>query len=332
MIYKDWVYGTVEIEDKVILDLINSNIVQRLKGINQGGPLVLLDPTHFLSKYKTTRFDHSIGVYILLKKLNASLEEQIAGLLHDISHMVFSHATDFLFDRGMQQNYHELFHEKIILDSEIPSILKDHNIDVKDILDERKFPLLERKLPDLCADRIDYFLRDMCIYDDLIKKKVGEILSSLTVFKKEIVFTNLEMAKLFAEKFIEANKMLYCNAFQSSLFKITSDVLGLAISKKIINENDLFSTDDSVIEKLRKSKDGEIIDKMNFISNMEVIEDKKNYDFHLKSKVRFTDPKIIIDGKLVRISESDGFYKKMMNDFISKTSKGFFVRIIKKEF
>jgi hypothetical protein len=330
MIYKDWVYGTVEIEDKVILELINANAVQRLKGINQGGPLVLLNSNHFLSEYKTTRFDHSMGVCILLKKFNASLEEQIAGLLHDISHMVFSHASDFLFNRNIEQDYHEIFHEKIILESDIPSILKRYDIDVKDILDDRKFTLLETKLPDLCADRIDYFLRDMCIYDPLIKKKADLILNSMTVFKNEIVFTNLEMAKLFAEKFIEANKMLYCNPFQSTLFKITSDTLRLALSKGFIKNDDLFSTDDLVLEKLRNSKDKEIMDNLSLISNMEVTQDKNNYDFHLKSKVRCTNPKIIHDGKLVRLSDLDESYKILMNDFISETSKGFFVKIKRK--
>jgi hypothetical protein len=332
MIYKDWVYGTVKIEDEVILDLMNTNAVQRLKGINQGGPLFLLNPNHFLNKYKTTRFDHSVGVCILLKIFNASLEEQIAGLLHDISHMVFSHATDFLFNRNMQQDYHEIFHEKIILNSDIPSVLKKYNINVKDILDNKKFTLLERNLPDLCADRIDYFLRDMCVYDSLIKKKVNEILNSFTVFKKEIVFTSLDSAKLFAQKFIEANKMLYCNPLQSSLFKIISDVLKSAMSKGFIIEDDLFSTDNLILEKLRNSNDEEIIDKLNLISNMEVIENKNNYDFHLKSKVRCVDPKIIADEKLVRLSDLDESYKKTMNDFISKTSNGFFTKIIKKNF
>jgi len=330
MIYKDWVYETVKIEDEIIIEILDSNVIQRLKGINQGGSLVLLNSKHFLSGHKTTRFDHSIGVLILLRKFNASLEEQIAGLLHDISHMVFSHATDFLFNRGTQQDYHELFHEKTILNSEIPSILQKHNINVKEILDDKNFTLLERGLPDLCADRIDYFLRDMCIYDTVIKNKVNEILGSLTVSNNEIVFINLKMAKLFAEKFIEANKMLYCNPFQSTLFKITSDLLGLAISKRIINENDLFSTDSFVIEKLIKSKDAEITDKMNLISNMEVIEDRENYDFHLKSKVRCIDPKIIVDGNLVRLSILDESYKKEMNDFIFESSKGFFTRILKK--
>jgi len=187
MIYEDTVYGSFTIEEKVLIDLMRTKAMERLKGVNQGGPLVLLKTDHILASYRTTRFDHSVGVCLLLKKFNASLEEQIAGLLHDISHMVFSHATDFIFERGAQQDYHEKFYEKMILNSDIPFVLKKHNIDVNTILNIENFTLLEKELPDLCADRIDYFLRDMRIYDSVIKEKHDEILNALTVVNGEII-------------------------------------------------------------------------------------------------------------------------------------------------
>ncbi len=96
----------------------------------------------------------------LLKKYDASLEEQIAGLLHDVPHTAFSHVVDFVFGTGKHQGYHERFMKQVIYDSEIPSILEEHGIDVEEVLDESNFKLLERGVPDLCADRIDYFLRD----------------------------------------------------------------------------------------------------------------------------------------------------------------------------
>jgi HD superfamily phosphohydrolase len=156
MKYKDKVYGQITIKEKVIVELIKTNAMQRLKGVNQGGVLIFLNPNHGWRKFKTTRFEHSVGVCIVLKKFNACLEEQIAGLLHDVSHTTFSHALDFMFNRHTQHDYHEQFHEKMILDSKIPLILKKHDIEVNNILDEKRFTLLERELPDLCADRVDY--------------------------------------------------------------------------------------------------------------------------------------------------------------------------------
>lgn len=330
MIYNDTVYGPMQIKEKVLINLMRTKAMERLKGVNQGGPFILLKTDYIQAGYRTTRFDHSVGVCLLLEKFNASLEEQITGLLHDISHMVFSHATDFIFNRGVQQDYHEKFYEKMILNSDIHSILKKHGIDINSITNIKNFTLLETELPDLCADRIDYFLRDMCIYDRIVNEKRNEILNALTVFDGEIIFKEKGMARLFTEKFIEANRKLYCNAFQATLYKLISETLRLAMEKNIMTESDLFTTDLQVLNKLKESKDKEILDMLNTISYLNVVEDEKDYDYHLKSKVRCTDPKILIDNKVVRLSEIDESYRKLMNDFISESSKGFFVRIVRK--
>jgi len=51
----------------------------------------------------TTRFDHSVGVMLLIRKLGAGsspasalLKEQVAALLHDVSHTAFSHVIDYV--------------------------------------------------------------------------------------------------------------------------------------------------------------------------------------------------------------------------------------------
>lgn len=153
----DRVYGKVNIDEPILIELINSKPIQRLKGVNQAGA-----SKYAIDTKTVTRYEHSLGVMILLKKLGASIEEQIAGLLHDVPHTAFSHVIDFVFkDKDHTHEFHEKFHEKIILQSEIPNILKKYNFDLNMILNEENFPLLERSLPDLCADRIDYTLRDM---------------------------------------------------------------------------------------------------------------------------------------------------------------------------
>ncbi|HUB93002.1 MAG TPA: HD domain-containing protein [Verrucomicrobiae bacterium] len=89
MTIDDRVYGSAEVNSNVLLDLINSQPVQRLKGIAQFGI-----PDEFYHKQNYSRYEHSVGVMILLQRLGASEEEQIAGLLHDVSHTAFSHVID----------------------------------------------------------------------------------------------------------------------------------------------------------------------------------------------------------------------------------------------
>ena len=326
MIYNDKVYGPVKIEENFLIELMNSKPMQRLKDISQAGSIIFLSPTHKSKVFKSTRYEHSIGVFLLLKLFNASIEEQIAGLIHDSSHTVFSHSLDFLFNRNVQHDYHEEFKERIIMNSEIPEILQRNGIDVKNILDEKKFGLLEKELPDLCADRIDYFFRDYELYG-VSNQELKTMLNGLMAYEGEFIFMGIDAAKSFAEKYIKANKLFWCNALQATEFKLISDVVKMGMEKGLVSDDDLFSTDKKVYEKLKNSGDREIERSLNLIYNLQIIEDENDYDFHVKSKVRFTDPKVLIYDSVSRLSELDESYKRKMEEFIAEYSKGFFVKI-----
>jgi len=323
MIYKDKVYGKVNINESVLIDVINTKALQRLKGINQYGTWVLLKP-----EFNTTRFEHSVGVCILLKKFDASLEEQIAGLLHDISHTAFSHVIDFTYNRSEQQDVADRFYKNIIMNSEIPDVLKEHGIDISTIIN-KKFRIMKNEIPDLCADRIDYLLRDGLIINRIDKDMVEKVLNNLIIHKNEFVFIDKVVAKYFAEKFIEMNNVFWANTLQVTIFKLLSDAIGMAISKNVISQDDIFLTDDELYKKLKQSNDKEVTDKLDLIFNLSLVENEKEYDFHIINKARYADPKILLDNKSVRLSEIDNSYKELMDNFIQKMSKGFFIRINK---
>ena len=133
---KDDIYGDFEIEG-VLEELINTKEFQRLKNIHQGGASYLVNPN-----WNVTRYEHSVGTMLLIKKMNGTIEEQIAGLLHDISHTAFSHVVDFALNKS-NEDYHEEIYEKIIENSGIPEILIKHGYDYKDILyNEQKWTIL----------------------------------------------------------------------------------------------------------------------------------------------------------------------------------------------
>jgi len=194
----DKVYGEEEIWEGVLIDLINSKSVQRLKYVSQFG---LPQIYYHLPVY--SRYEHSIGVLILLRKLNANLKEQIAGLLHDISHTSFSHIIDWVIGNPAKEDYQDSIYEEVLENSEIPKILKKHNLDHNEIKDLKKFSLLEKEAPSLCADRIDYSLREFIQKD---KKNVHFLIENLINYNGQIVFNSDKAAKIFAEGYLELQK------------------------------------------------------------------------------------------------------------------------------
>ena len=77
MLINDRIYGSVEIDEPVLLELIDTAAMQRLRGVLQHGVTALIGITHPVS-----RFEHSLGVMCLARRIGAELEEQIAALLH----------------------------------------------------------------------------------------------------------------------------------------------------------------------------------------------------------------------------------------------------------
>lgn len=190
---KDCIYGEFDIE-QVLEVLINTDEVQRLKNIHQGGASYLVNPM-----WNVTRYDHSIGAMLLISKMGGSIEEQIAGLLHDISHTAFSHVVDFALN-NKEEDYHEKIYERIIEHSNIPNILKDFGYNYKNILyDEEKWTILEKSAPDLCSDRIDYTLRDMFSYGFISQEEVDIFLRNLRIVDGEIVINSIESAQWFVD-------------------------------------------------------------------------------------------------------------------------------------
>jgi len=144
MRYLDAIYGEVDIEEPVLFDLMQTQAMQRLRGVLQHGITALIGITR-----PVTRFDHSLGVMLLVRRLGGALEEQIAALLHDVSHTAFSHVIDYVVDGHDSQSYHEEWKESHLAASDVPHTLARYGYDWRDFLHEENYPLLEQPAPRL---------------------------------------------------------------------------------------------------------------------------------------------------------------------------------------
>lgn len=303
---KDPVYGSFKIKEPVLIELINSPSLQRLKRIEQFG---LPKKLYLFPGF--TRFEHSIGVMLLLRKLNASLEEQIAGLLHDVSHTAFSHLVDWVWGNPEKEDFQDKILKKFILSSEIPNILSKYKLNLKKIINIKKFKLLERKSPELCADRVDYGLREF--YHWLDKSIVKETVKDLTVQDNRIVFKNKLCAKLFAINFLKLQSLHWGGKDTITRYFLFSRILRIAIKKKILKRKDFYIDDLHILNILKDSnnKDIDKIFKILFKSMSLGFNPKKSFIF-MRKKFRYVDPHFLKNGRILKLSEEDPLFKELL--------------------
>jgi HD superfamily phosphohydrolase len=100
MQYVDAVYGSTSFTEPMLLELLQSDAMERLRSVLQHGITAVLEITRPIP-----RFEHSVGATSLVQRAGGSVWEQAAALLHDVSHTAFSHVADFVF--GGSRSYHE---------------------------------------------------------------------------------------------------------------------------------------------------------------------------------------------------------------------------------
>lgn len=169
-VFRDPIYGYIEVDYKIISDLIDSREVQRLRRIRQlsGVSMVFQTAEH-------SRFTHSLGAYMMARLACEKIEGmdqvdeyqkvllQMAALLHDIGHGPYSHAFEDVL--GIE---HEEMTIKMLLsiDSDVNQILAqyDDNLcyEIANIIGHQgKYPLLESLISSsLDVDRLDFLTRD----------------------------------------------------------------------------------------------------------------------------------------------------------------------------
>ena len=292
MIVNDLVYGKLEFSH-FLEKIIKNQPIQRLKNIRQNGAMFLAYP-----HIKTSRFEHSLGVSHLIKILGGDEKEQIAGLLHDLPHTAFSHVVDYVLEND-SEDFHEKHKLNFILNKELSANLLSIGFEPKDFLKDEHFKILETEHPALCADRIDYTLRDLIAWGKITQQKARLFVDSLIFIESEIAVKSVFWGQWFKDNYDYLNQHIfgdYRNAAANAMF---SQLLKKALLINAIAIEDFFQNDDFVLSK---------------INNHSVLqEDLKSIKTQLESdkvrfstmefKTRFVDPLIIESDRVSRLSK-----------------------------
>ncbi|OJG70369.1 HD protein [Enterococcus phoeniculicola] len=177
-VFRDPVHNYIHVQHQVILDLINSKEVQRLRRIKQLGT-----SSFTFHGAEHSRFSHSLGVYEITRRIcdiferNYSLDKVgiggwndqerlvalCAALLHDVGHGPYSHTFEHIFHTN-----HEAITVEIITspETEVYQILNQVEVGFP----EKVASVITKTYPNpqvvqmissqIDADRMDYLLRD----------------------------------------------------------------------------------------------------------------------------------------------------------------------------
>jgi len=320
MIINEKIYGKLKIKEPVLLELLKSPSILRLKKISQFG---VPDKYYHFKNY--SRYEHSVGVLILLRKLGATLEEQIAGLLHDVSVLAFSHIADWVFANGRKgvEDYQDIIHEKFVKRTKIPKILEKFDFVLERILDEENFSLLEKKIPDLCADRVDYALREF--KDWLNPKIVSSCIKGLVNYNGDMVFSNQKVAFDFATNYLKLQTK-HWGGYQAMMrYHLFSKALKIALDKKVLSEKDFYKDEQFILSKFEKNKDKTIKEILKTLRDKDLKGVKNNSGKKIVKKFRYVDPRIISNGQLLRLSKISPKFQTIINKHRDINKKGLIV-------
>lgn len=238
-----------------------------------------------------SRFDHSLTVALLTYMFTNDEMATIAALFHDISTPCFSHVIDYMNNDYEKQESTEEYTEFILTNDEyLRRCLEKDNILIEDVINFKKYSIVDNDRPKVCADRIDgVILTGIGWTKNISKLDIKNILKDMCVFKNEFGEDELGFKTYsVACKVLEVSNSIdyMCHSvWDNYMMNLLAKITKRAIELGVINYNQLFTCDEE-----------EMFSLLNRIDDEELRRDINNF----KSVKREDVPVISISGVKVR--------------------------------
>lgn len=206
-----------------------------------------------------SRFDHSMGVALIVWHFTGSMKQAVAGLFHDVTTPVFAHVVDFLNGDHMQQESTEVGVEECLVSSpEVMDLLGRYGLAAEEVCDYHQYPVADNASPALSADRLEYTLGNLLNYEFASLEQVRGFYEDLTVGQNdrgemELVFRTPEQAAAFTKSALK-NSRVYISDEDRFAMQALADLLGMALERKVLCRADLWTTEPEVLQKLRTDR------------------------------------------------------------------------------
>lgn len=236
-------------------------ILERLKGV---GLLCGTDWTQFFkNNFFYSRFEHSVGVALIVWNFTHDKAQTIAGLLHDVSTPAFSHVSDFRKGDALTQTATE--DQNSLMLASCPKLLeclKADNLLLEQVNDYHKYPIADNEVPGLSADRLEYMFPsgaalagNWSLKSSFTFDEIEQIYADIVICKNEdnideLGFKTQSIAELYFERILDIAYFLQHNEDKMAM-QFPAEILNLAIEQNLLQEEDFFTkSEKEIIDKL----------------------------------------------------------------------------------
>lgn len=249
--------------------------LKRLKNIGYFCGMDYASKNIYNFKEYITRFDHSLTVALLTWNFTKNKIETLAALFHDIATPCFSHVIDYMNkDYETQESTEEYTAEIIKEDKMLIKYLQEDNINIDNVIDFKKYSIVDNKRPKLCTDRIDgIILNGISWAKNINESDIKEIINNLTVYEnenqeKELGFKTQDIALKVININNEIEK-LYHSSEDNYMMELLATITRTSIENKIIAYKDLYYLDEpTLFKKIKESKIDELLKLMYKFENI----------------------------------------------------------------
>lgn len=206
-----------------------------------------------------------------------------------------------LNDYEVQESTEQYTKEILNNDKYLLKCLKEDDILLEDIIDFKKYTIVDINRPKLCADRLDgVILTGLFWTKNLTIENVKDIIDNIEVFRneedeKEIGFKSKKIAELVVD--INKSIDIYCHSKEDIyMMELLAGITKVAIDRNIITYEDLYKLDEEkLMNILEKCNDKEILVDLNKFKNIK-LDEIPNFNMPIV-KIRSLSP--LVNGKRI---------------------------------
>ena len=306
----------------LLAELAATPPMERLKQVGMNCGCEYTAFPRFANSGSYSRFEHSLGVGLIVWHFTGDPAQAAAGLLHDVATPPFAHVVDFLRgDYLTQEATEDGTRDRIDGSAELRAVLSRHGLTVDDVCNYHRYPIADNDSPRLSADRLEYSLGNAIRWGFLTREEIAAIYGDLRVGVNEegapeLVFGNPAPASRFARAALECSKVYVSDEDRYSM-QALCELIGRAMKTGVLSPADLEGTEPPLIAKLEASPlaaDWQAFRALHRTERAEAPPDARPWR-QIPAKKRRIDP--LVEG-FGRVSAWDDGFQADLADFLSR--------------